>query len=153
KSVARIEKNARVGICERCAELPDLLIESHFVEIDAVNYLEPEPSQRGRHIGGVILGISKLSSKLVTGVADHQRNSLLRVRVRCRGRHQKDQRKRHPSKVPHIPHLPVQWQESMRLLTYLEAIITPWGRLRAEAAEPLRIGKRQTHPSIPSDRP
>jgi len=41
----------------------------------------------------------------------------------------------------------------MRLLTYLEAIITPWGRLRAEAAEPLRIGKRQTHPSIPSDRP
>ena len=80
--MARIEEDACVGVCERCAELADLLIESDFVEIDAVNHLESEPSQRGRQFGGVILGISKLSGELVAGVADHERHALLRMRDR-----------------------------------------------------------------------
>jgi hypothetical protein len=48
----------------------------------AINHLEPELSQRGRHVGGVILAISQISGMLIGRVTDHERHALLRM---CNG--------------------------------------------------------------------
>jgi hypothetical protein len=55
---------------------------------------------------GVIVRVSEPTDLArVSFVSDRQRDAFLGQRARCCGQHQSDQRGRHPSKAPHIPHI------------------------------------------------
>ncbi len=85
--MARIVEDADIGGRNNARELAHLGVEGPLVEIEPQDHAEARVIERRRHLVGVIRGVGEGARMHVSGVADDQRDPLLRG-----GRQTEDQR-------------------------------------------------------------
>ena len=80
-----VKKQTDLSAADGAREFRQRLQETLLVCIDPRYDLKPKRPQRIRHVLGVVPGIKKPRPRLVFGIADHERDSFVRVCVRAPG--------------------------------------------------------------------
>jgi hypothetical protein len=77
EAVAGIEEEAYIGASELRSKRPDALLHLLLGEVIAVDHVEAELPERGRHIGRIVAGIFQRRGVLVSRIPDDESDALL----------------------------------------------------------------------------
>ena len=114
-AVAGVEHERDVRPRAPPRERPQRLRERHPIGVELCRHVEPEPLQRGGHVGRIVLGIQEPADVGVGAVAHHQRHAARRQRD-GRRRHQNDRQKQDDAELrqSHPPSPPDTVPEPVR---------------------------------------